>query len=99
MDEDQITLSRIEQQLQDNLELAEENNRLLRQVRRSLRVSFWLRILIWAVVIILPILLLGPILNAIIPATGDAAGPLGLPSVEDLERLREAFDSANLSPQ
>lgn len=93
-----MSLSRMEQLLQDNLELAEENNRLLRQLRRAVRASFWARIILWAIVIALPLLLLRPVLNAVVPATGDGAGPFGLfPSLEDAEKFREILDSGSLA--
>jgi hypothetical protein len=94
MDEERMAMTRIEQLLEDNLELAEENNRILRDLRRVGRWGFWLRLLLWAAVIILPFLLLRPIISTLIPgATSDGAGfsVFGLPNQEQLKDVLDAY--------
>lgn len=91
-EEPQMSLTRLEQLLEENIELTEENNRLIREVRTTARVGFWLRIVLWAAVIILPFLLIGPIISALIPAASGGAGTsFGLPSAEQFQALLEAY--------
>lgn len=91
MDDEKMTLARVEQLLEENLELAEENNRLLRELRRAGRISFWLKLVLWAAVLILPFLLIGPLLEALVPAASGSQGSsfLGFPSPD---QLQEALD-------
>ena len=101
MDEDKITLARLEQLMEENLELAEENHRMLKEMRRMGRVSFWTRVVLWALVIILPLLLLKPVLNMLFPVTGDDTVPglnvPGFPSKEDIERAIRTYESGELA--
>lgn len=96
MNENEMAMSRIEQLLEENTALAEENNKILRQLRRATRAAFWTRLILWAIVIILPILLLRPFINALVPVTGDGTAPLGLPSKEQIERLMRTYESGEL---
>lgn len=92
-------LARIEQQLEELLELTEENNELLLQTRRAARWSLWLRLVIWAAVLLLPFLLIGPILRAIVPAGVPGAsgtGMFGLPSPEQLQEALETYRNLEL---
>jgi hypothetical protein len=93
MDDENMTLARVEQLLKDNLELTQENNRLIREVRRTGRVSFWFRLALWVIVLILPFLLIGPLLQALVPAAGGSgSGSLfGLPSSSQLQEVFEAY--------
>lgn len=93
MDDEKMTLTRVEQLLQQNLELTEENNRLIREVRRTGRVSFWFRLALWAIVLILPFLLIGPILEAVVPAAagGQGGSLFGLPSSSQLQEVFDAY--------
>ena len=97
MNEEQMTLTRVEQLLQENLELSEENNKLLRDLRRTARLGFWFKLLIWAAVIILPFLLLKPILETLVPATGAGEAGFsifGLPSQDQLEGVIDAYQGS-----
>lgn len=94
MNDEQMTLTRVEQLLEENLELAEENNKLLHDLRRTARLGFWFKLLVWAAVIILPFILLKPILETLIPAarTGEGGvGVFGLPSQEQLENVIDTY--------
>ena len=89
-----MTLARIEQLLEDNLRLTEENNRLIREVRRNGKMAFWFKVALWAVIIILPFLLIGPILEALVPAVNGETGGvnlLGLPSSGQLQDVLDAY--------
>ncbi|HEY0010718.1 MAG TPA: hypothetical protein VGB97_02260 [Candidatus Paceibacterota bacterium] len=93
MDEEQLTLARMQQLLEENLELAEENNQLLRKMRRMGR----LRMVGWILLIILPFLLLIPVMNVLIPSTGgEDSGIFGLPTVERVQRALEALQSQEI---
>jgi hypothetical protein len=95
-DEQQMSITRLEQLLEENLELAEENNRLIREIRRTGRIAFWLKLVLWATVLILPFLLIGPILAALIPAAGGASGStFGIPTAEQFQSLLEAYQGGS----
>lgn len=96
---DEERLTRIEQQLSDLLEVAEENNELLLQTRRAARWSLWLRVVIWAIVLALPFLLIGPLLRAIVPGgvPGSSTTTLfGLPSAEQLQEALDTYRNLEL---
>lgn len=93
--EDQMKIARIEQLLEENLELAEENNKLLIDMRRAARWGLFIKIIVWAAIIILPLLLLKPIIETLLPsaAGSDPAGLniFGFPSQEDIERALDTY--------
>ncbi len=96
MDESQ-NLSRIEQLLEDTLEVAEENNRMLQQIQRTMRWSFWGKLVLWVVVLGLPLFFLAPILKSLtqLPSAGAGAQSVfGLPSAEQLKALVETYNSS-----
>lgn len=90
MDEEQVRLTRIEQELSDLRTLTEETHEIVRGLRRTARLSFWSRIILWALVIILPLLLIKPIINSLIPATA-GNGLFGLPSSSDLQKALDMY--------
>lgn len=95
---DEQTISRIEQLLQDTLEVAEENNELLRKIQRQQRVAFWGKLLLWVLVLGLPILFLGPILHALFPyAPSESQGIFGLPSADQVKTLLNAYQASGTS--
>lgn len=92
---DEQAFSRLEQLLQDTLEVAEENNELLHKIQRQARWSFWGKIIIWVLVLGLPLLFLGPILKSIVPYTGTAPHSVfGLPSAEQLDAVISAYQAS-----
>jgi hypothetical protein len=96
---DEQALARIEQLLQDTLEVAEENNKLLLQMQRTARWAFIGKIILWIVLLGLPLLFLGPLLNALFPYTSAESGSVfGLPSPEQLEQLMSTYQSATQTP-
>ncbi len=91
---DEKTIDRLEQMMEETLELAEENNRVLTGIQRTLRWSFWGKIVLWAVVLILPFFVLGPLINSILPVSyseGNAKNLFGLPSADQLQSLIKAY--------
>lgn len=92
---DEKTITRIEQLLEETLEVAQENNELLLSIQRTARWAFWGKLLLWIVVLGLPILFIGPILKALVPVPyTDAAqtGIFGLPSADQLRAVMEAYE-------
>ncbi|MES2225901.1 MAG: hypothetical protein V4480_03780 [Patescibacteria group bacterium] len=97
---DEASISRIEQLLEETKELAEENNRLLRDIRRTNRISFWSKVILWTVVLILPFIFLGPLLRALVPATGTGVGGgtlFGLPSPTEFQKIIDTYRAGNTS--
>lgn len=89
-------LSRLEELLEDNLHLAKENNRILRDMRRTGRIAFWAKVILWTVVLILPIFLIGPFLRYISPLTGGVIPTstttlFGIPSSEQVEKAVQQY--------
>lgn len=97
---DETTVSRLEQLLEDTLELAEENNKMLHRIERTARWSFWTKAIMWIAVLVLPFLLIGPLLHTLLPIS-DTAGAghgsiFGIPSPEQLKgMLLEAYKQAS----
>jgi hypothetical protein len=94
MNPDDLSQARLEQLLEENLELARENNELLRDMRRMGRISFWGKLLLWGAVIILPFIFLKPYLEALVPAaSGDTNGVFGFPSKDQLEKALDSYQN------
>lgn len=91
---DSVTLARLEQLATENLELAEETNQLLRDMRRLSRVAFWAKAVMWLIVIVLPFILLKPIVNALVPLVGGNPSSFGLPSSTDIQALIREYQSS-----
>ena len=93
MDDDKLQLTRVEQLLEENLQVAEETNKMLRDMRRWNRINLFFRVIIWAAIIILPFLLLKPILESLVPAASGVPGSgfLGFPSQADIERAIDSY--------
>lgn len=99
MDQEQ-RIARLEEQLDDLLELAEENNKILISMQRTARWSFWGKLLIWIIVLVLPFIVLGPFLKALVPgiAGGDGKSLFGLPSETQVKALLEAYKQGTSTP-
>lgn len=102
-EEENVTLGRLEELLEENLKLAEDTNRILRDVRRTGRIAFWFKVILWTVVLVLPFFFIGPLLKALEPYTGGAlpAGStlLGVPSPEQIQKAVEQFRAQNTASQ
>lgn len=96
MDTDQ-RIGKLEERLEELLEISEENNSILRSMERTARWSFWGKLLIWIIVLVLPFIVLGPFLKALIPGipTSGSGGLFGLPSSEQVKELLNAYSSGS----
>ncbi len=97
---DEATISRLEQLVQDSIDLAEENNKLLRSLVRTTRFAFWAKALMWVVVIILPFIFLGPLVRTLVPAynTGATGGNLfGFPSPTEIQNIVNSYRASSTS--
>ncbi|KND49369.1 MAG: hypothetical protein AB203_03160 [Parcubacteria bacterium C7867-008] len=98
-EEQDVTLGRLEELLEENLKLAEDTNRILRDVRRTGRIAFWAKVILWTIVLVLPFFFIGPVLRALEPYTNGAlpAGTtlLGVPSPEQIQSAVEQFKAKN----
>lgn len=95
---DEATISRLEQLIEDSIELAEENNKLLRSLVRTTRFAFWAKALMWLIILVLPFIFLGPLVRTLIPAsnTGAAGGNLfGLPSPTEIQQIFNAYHASS----
>ena len=90
-DDEQMRLTRLEQLLEENMEISQETNSIVRDLRRTTRWAFAIKLVLWAAVIILPFLLLKPIIETLVPAAGSGSGFLGFPSQENIERAIESY--------
>ena len=96
---DEATISRLEQLLQDSLELAEENNKLLRSLLRTNRFAFWVKAVMWLVILVLPFILLGPLLRTLIPVsdTSKAGSLFGFPSPTEIQNIVNSYRASSTS--
>lgn len=88
-------LQRLEELLEDNLHLAKENNKILRDMRRTGWFAFWFKVVLWTVILVLPFFFIGPLLRYLSPLTGGAiptgVNVFGLPSSEQLQKAVETY--------
>jgi hypothetical protein len=99
---DETNLSRLEQLLEDNLELAEENNKILHSMQRTMRWSFWGKLLLWIIVLVLPFFVLGPLVHSLLPISNGGTGSktlFGLPSGDEIQNLLKAYHESTTSSQ
>lgn len=88
--------------LEENLAVAKDNNRLLRELRRNALLGLIARIVLWLVLLGVPLLFLsayiGPIIEAFAGASSAQALPqglFGLPSEEQINLLIEQYQAAS----
>ena len=97
--------SKIEELLEENIKLTQENNRLLRKIRRSELMQTWSTILFYAMVIGIPVLLyryyfedyyntLQRVYEQIKSGIND---PTGLPAQAFSENLRKELEKSTTS--
>jgi hypothetical protein len=96
---DEASISRLEQLIEDSMELAEENNKLLRSLVRTTRFAFWAKAVMWLAILVLPFIFLGPLVRTIIPAadTGKAAGGnlFGFPSPAEIQNIVNSYRASS----
>lgn len=85
----------LEELLKQNLEIAQENQKILKRMERNALIGFVAKIIIWLVVLGVPLFLLssyiGPLMNALTGGTGTPSGVFGLPTPEQVEQLKELY--------
>lgn len=87
--------------LQENLAVAKDNNRLLREMRRNAILGLIARIVLWLVILGVPLFFLstylGPILDAMSGQGGGSgqlpSGLFGIPSEEQINQLIEQYQA------
>lgn len=87
--------------LEENLAVAKDNNRLLREMRRNAILGLIAKIVIWLVILGVPLFFLstylGPILEALSGQTENGqqlpTGLFGIPSEEQINRLIEQYQA------
>ncbi len=87
--------------VEENLRLTKDNNRMLRSMRRTARISFVWRIIFWAAILGIPtyiyITYIAPMMSSIFPPGTENANPilkmLGLPSSEALRQAMHTFSN------
>jgi hypothetical protein len=95
MEVNEQTITRLEQLLEDTLEVAEENNKLLRSMRRASQWAFQGKIILWLIVLGVPVLIFGPHVKALLPLSdGTSHGIFGLPSADQLKELISAYQAS-----
>ncbi|MBU1293006.1 hypothetical protein KJ819_03005 [Patescibacteria group bacterium] len=89
----------LERLVKETRQLAEDNNRLLRRIRRDAVLGFVARIVIWLVVLGVPLFFLGSYLAPIMDAVSGSGsesfmpGPFGLPSEDQVNKLIEQYQA------
>jgi len=88
--------SELQKLLEENLAVAKDNNRLLREMRRNAILGLIAKIVIWLVILGVPLLFLsaylGPLMDALTGKGGNVPSALfGVPSEEQIQRLIEQY--------
>jgi hypothetical protein len=79
--------------LRQNLAVAKDNNRLLREMRRNAVLGFALKLVVYLLLLGVPLFILSTYLGPIMEAFSGSGGSslLGAPSAEELQRLMEEY--------
>lgn len=77
----------LERLLKATYALSEENNRILKEMRRIWRITFWSKVVIWLLVLILPLYLY----SAFLAPWLSGATMMGIPSLEQIQALLEVY--------
>lgn len=88
-----MTNEELEVLVRETRELVEENNRIIRDMRRIGRIAFWSRIAIWLIVLVLPFYLYSAYLAPLLANAGTGASLLGLPSPDQMQTLIEQYQA------
>ena len=88
-----MTNDELEVLVRETRDLVEENNRIIRDMRRIGRIAFWSRIAVWLVVLVLPFYLYSAYLAPLLANAGNGASLLGLPSPEQMQALLEQYQA------
>ncbi|MBU0750033.1 hypothetical protein KKH15_00765 [Patescibacteria group bacterium] len=81
------TIEELERLLKATYGIVEENNRMVREMRRWARIAFWTKVFVWIVVLFLPLYLYSAFLAPWLSGTN----MLGLPSADHFQALLDAY--------
>ena len=81
----------LSQMLERNLELSEENNRILKNMRFMDTVGFWVKLIFWALVLGLPVIFFQPIVEYIKGTVMENPSAFGIPSTAELQKAFGEF--------
>ena len=79
----------LERLLKASYALAEENNRILKEMRRWTLIGFWSKVAIWILVLVLPLYLYSAFLAPWLSGTS----VMGVPSLEQIQHLLEVYQT------
>lgn len=87
--------------LEENLAVAKDNNRLLRELRRNAILGLIAKVVLWLVILGVPLFFLsaylGPLMDAVTGQsandTGIPGGLFGVPSEEQINKLIEQYQA------
>lgn len=89
--------------IEENNKIAHETHRMVRDMRRTGRVSFWFKVIIWIIVLGVPLFFLGPILHYVETITGfsvpQSTSVFGIPSAQQLQDAVAQYKAKNAAPQ
>jgi hypothetical protein len=85
-------IRRIEDLLEDQMEIVEDTNKVVHSIRRTNRYAFFAKIILWTLVIVLPFIFIGPIIKSIFP-TSDTTGVnvFGIPSIPEIQKAVQTY--------
>ncbi|MDB5237661.1 MAG: hypothetical protein JWL88_763 [Parcubacteria group bacterium] len=85
--------------IEENIKLAKDTNRIIRDVRRTGRIAFWCKLILWVLVLATPLFFIGPILQYFKDATGLAipsgTNVFGVPSAEQIQSAITQYKAQN----
>ena len=87
MEEERI--ARLETELKEVREIVEENNEIIRDLRRIGRIAFWGKVIIWVLVLVVPFILFSTVLA---PYLSGSSNLFGLPSPEQIQQVLDAYE-------
>lgn len=85
----------LEELLKRSLEVAEENQKILKRMERNALIGMIAKVILWLIVLGVPIFFLssyiGPLMAAFTGQAGSPTSVLGIPSVEQLNELKDLY--------
>ncbi|MDB5265732.1 MAG: hypothetical protein JWM39_445 [Parcubacteria group bacterium] len=85
--------------IEENIKLAHDTNRIVRDMRRTGRIAFWFKVILWIIVLGLPLLFIGPIMQYFTALTGYSipagTSAFGIPSSTQIQQAVTEFKAKN----
>ena len=81
----------LSQMLERNLELSEENNRILKNMRFMDTIGFWVKLIFWALVLGLLVIFFQPIVEFIKTTVMENPSAFGIPSSAEFQKAFGEF--------